>query len=470
MLLFFSRFDSFLFFIPKIMKRHATDISPGTRVNRTKKIKLKQTVLISPSPLPPTVNSKSKSSKSSKSSESSESKSSESNENKSKSTSEGKNGKYATYLQQLESDGYCVIPDIVGPTAVKDMLDGMWEWVSLWGIDKEDSNTWVPKKATEWIPGHKNGIIQQHSASHTRPAWQARSEPGVLDVFANIWDCKISDLEPSYDAINFGYVASSSKPKPNYHTDQGSHRVGLWQVQGFVALTPQGSDTKNGALMVRHGSHKNHSNFFINSGKSTKGKDWYKYTPEELEEYFPLHTFPEVHVDAAPGSLVLWDSRTIHYGRQPYLPKMKSSKASKSKSTSDLKKVVERAKEVKENKENNKQNDSNPDQDRDQYTVPHPRAVIYVCMKHRKNMTLKSRKKKCEWLNKLRTTSHSPDEGHMFSDSVRTWSAEEKIEVDRRVAAFKVAAALKPTLVYQNVAAIRKYLQTRGVETLLCSY
>lgn len=365
-------------------------------------------------------------------------------------------GKYAPYLKQLKDQGFCVIPDAVDAIATKAMLDGMWEWATLWGIHRADPSSWTVKTAGEWIPGHKHGIIQQHAASHTRPAWQARSEPGVLDVFSKIWDCKVADLETSYDAINFGYAAPR-QPKSWYHTDQGSHRSGLWQVQGFVALTQQGPDPKHGALVVRSGSHKQHAAFFEATGESSNKKDWYMHTPEQLTEHFPEAKFPEVQVVAAPGSLVLWDSRTLHYGRQPYL-----DAAAKALTVSS---VVHETKEPVGRVNQDLQEIQEPQEPRDSRE---PRAVIYVCMKPRTSMTAKSKQKKREWLAKLRTTSHSPDEGKMFQASVRTFSKEQKAEVDARIKAFKAAAALKPNLVFPNSEAIRSYLTSRGAATLLC--
>lgn len=91
-------------------------------------------------------------------------------------------------------------------------------------------------------------------------------------------------------------------------------------------------------------------------------------------------------------------------------------------------------------------------------------------MKPRATMTAKARKKKVEWLHKLRMTTHSPDEGKMFPNSWRMFSTETAAQVKERVTSFKAAAAAKRSdLVFRNVTDVKSYLTKRGVLSLLCT-
>jgi hypothetical protein len=312
---------------------------------------------------------------------------------------------YSKYWLELESKGYTVIPNVVSQESVDGLLADTWEWAGLWGITK-DPTTW---NSNQWIPGHKHGIIQNHSAGHTKMAWQVRSEPGVMAAFANLWHCKdVNTLETSYDAINFGFPTKKEN-KGWFHTDQGPHRKGLWAIQGFVALTQQGPESHNGALVVREGAHKHHESFFKDKWDHKTKKDWYKYSAEELLEFV---NYPEVHVVAAPGSLVLWDSRTPHYGRQPHHssnsnPPVDLTSTSSPSSSSSI-------------SDNSTSSSSRPPTPNSSSTTSsqiihnHPRAVVYVCMKPRTNMTEWARKKKYKWLQELRMTSHSPGTSHIY--------------------------------------------------------
>lgn len=193
---------------------------------------------------------------------------------------------YQTPLQQLATLGYCVIPAVASPTAVEEMKDGLLQWLGLWRhINVADPTTWTSGGAMKWIPGHKQGIIQHHRAGHTRAAWQARSEPNVMRIFAGLWNCEMSDLEPSYDGINLGPVMGKKKnktkstpssspaakkkedednnhPSEPFHTDQRGTRRGVWNYQSFIALTPQGPEAGKGSLVVKSGSHLQHALFF----------------------------------------------------------------------------------------------------------------------------------------------------------------------------------------------------------------
>jgi hypothetical protein len=253
-----------------------------------------------------------------------------------------------------------------------------------------------------------------------------RSEPTVKRVFAQFWGCKEEQLEPSYDAVNIAY-ATRRPCNAWFHTDQGDRRIGLTQVQGFVALTPQGPEPENGALVVRDGSHRVHRSYFKAEGLRTAG-DWHQLSPEHLAKHYPVERFPIVHVRAQPGDLVLWDSRLLHYGRQPHLAA-----------------------------------------DQAQSAAPHPRMAIYVCMKSRQAMTASMRAKKRERFENLRMTSHSPDEGRVFGEALRMFKKTEA-GLKARVAKYAVKARARPDLVFPDATAVRAYLASRGVAgtSLIC--
>lgn len=199
---------------------------------------------------------------------------------------------------------------------IKRVLNDVKEWRDYFG----DSET---------IAGEMHGIHQKHKAGHTRMAWDMRCDPNVMERFATLWNCKVTELETSFDAINYGRSLKNRKPNEWFHTDQRAGRKGLWMVQGFVCLTPQGPEMHKGALVVREGGHLAHESFFAKYPEAAAQckKDWYRFTKVQkkdkhlqraYEEHFPEDKYPTRHVEADPGDLVLWLSSTPHYGRRCY--------------------------------------------------------------------------------------------------------------------------------------------------------
>ena len=95
------------------------------------------------------------------------------------------------------------------------------------------------------------------------------------------------------------------------HTDQSPRRIGRHCIQGFVNLY----DVNEGdaTLTILEGSHQHHANFFALFGLD-KEDDWFKIDQREHQAFFAERGCHLVCVQAAKGSIVLWDSRT---GIQP---------------------------------------------------------------------------------------------------------------------------------------------------------
>jgi hypothetical protein len=194
---------------------------------------------------------------------------------------------YAAEFAHLAEHGYCVIRKVADAKAVARIQAQMWDWLELWrttdrtkgaplGPRRDDPATWTAK---HWVPGHTHGtserrerrereagggeagaceiphrsaeltvgeptsafamaalrglfagIVQKHGVAHARFAWEVRSMPAVMAVFAALWGCEASELEPSYDAANMSYP-TLHKPRTWYHTDASDRRRGVFAVQ-----------------------------------------------------------------------------------------------------------------------------------------------------------------------------------------------------------------------------------------------
>ena len=139
----------------------------------------------------------------------------------------------------------------------------------------------------------------------------------MLEAFAKIWGT--DELLVSFDGMNVtlpGIDKPALKPWP--HVDQSPLRRGLHCVQGIINLSPVGPE--DGSLMVVPRSNTVIEKFFdTQTDLSTwERKDWRSFDEDEMQWFVGApHGLRPVKVLAEPGDLILWDSRTIHWGREP---------------------------------------------------------------------------------------------------------------------------------------------------------
>lgn len=162
----------------------------------------------------------------------------------------------------------------------------------------------------------KINTFSAYGVVHEKFMWDARMEPGVLSAFATLWGTE--DLLVSFDALNVTFPNRKDKPRkaPWPHIDQSPLRKGLQCAQGVINLSHAGPE--DGGLLVYHGSHLLTEEFFeTQTDKSTwEVRDGYSFTEEQVKWYTDRGI--KTHkVCAEPGDLIIWDSRTIHWGTEP---------------------------------------------------------------------------------------------------------------------------------------------------------
>lgn len=236
--------------------------------------------------------------------------------------------------QTLEIWGVCIVPNVVDHDTCDEIINGM-----IWNFEFmtsklptpfifENTETWETLELFE--PLH-NMLYQHWGIGQSQYIWDnVRSNPGVIDCFSNIWG---SDrLIVSFDGISLhlpGELSGKNHFQKNdwYHFDQSPLRYGFECVQGLI----NAFDTNEGdaTLTVLTRSHlyfeqycRDRVEHFINekgsgdmnSLKKEFGDNWLKV--KELD-YFKSKGCNELRIVCPKGSLVLWDSRTLHQGSQP---------------------------------------------------------------------------------------------------------------------------------------------------------
>lgn len=284
--------------------------------------------------------------------------------------------KYVTTSENLRSTldeyGVAIIPYVLDEKECSAMHSGLWDFFehisSTWDkpLNRNDVTTY--KEFYRLIPMHSM-LVQYYGIGHAKVSWDLRQNTKVIQIFADFWKCKANDLLVSFDAASFSPPPEITnrgwnRNKTWYHTDQSYTRSGFSTAQAWATSLDvlEGDAT----LAIMESSHKYHQ-MFATEFKVTDKSDWYKLNKEQEKFYFDLGCHYR-RIKCPKGSMVFWDSRTIHCGVE----------AMKGRS------------------------------------LPTFRSIIYLCYAPRSLATAKDLEKKRKAIVSLRTTSHYPYKAKLF--------------------------------------------------------
>lgn len=233
-------------------------------------------------------------------------------------------------VANLEEHGYAVIPDILDEDECSTGWDMMWDFIERATnnrVDRDDSTTW----RKEW-PSALHWILKNYNVGQSQPVWYARANLAVIAVFALIYGtdklfCSYDGFSMIPDVGDMDGVADgedASLRENNWmHFDQTPYLSEmLLCLQSWVTFREvnEGAPT----LTVLPGSHK-HIGEFVAKGYAPKTKaggsdttHWFKPTAVETAAVFGADWMSKcVRIQCPVGSMVLWDSRTMHQGGVP---------------------------------------------------------------------------------------------------------------------------------------------------------
>lgn len=285
-------------------------------------------------------------------------------------------------MKTINKYGVAVIPKILNNTEINNMNDGMWNYLEhittnfTIPISRNNKKTW--RSFYDLYPLHSM-LIQHWNVGHAQHVWDLRQNPKIVDVFAKIWDVNNDELVSSFDGCSFHLPPEETNRgyfRNNYwfHTDQSYTRNGFECIQSWITGYDVNED--DATLAFLKGSNNYHTDF-RNTFNITDKDDWYKIN--ETEQKFYLDKGCEIKRISCPaGSMVLWDSRTIHCGSEP---------------------IKGRANQ-------------------------HLRNVSYICMMPRKMTSKANLDKKVKAFENMRTTTHWANRTKLFSKTPRTYGNE----------------------------------------------
>ena len=206
-----------------------------------------------------------------------------------------------------------MVKGAVKPEKARYYQEKAFEWLKSFdpSLDLQDPSTW--KGANLPVQTDKN-TYENYGVVHERFMWEARMEPGVIDAFVKIWGTE--DLLVSFDSLNVTLPGLKPVRAPWPHVDQAARKRGMHCIQGIINLSHVGPE--DGSLVVIPGSHALVEEFF---DTQTQPETWEwrdnRYFNDKDMNWFRSRGLSPRKVLAEPGDLILWDSRTIHWGGEP---------------------------------------------------------------------------------------------------------------------------------------------------------
>jgi hypothetical protein len=223
-----------------------------------------------------------------------------------------------TVRETLFEHGYAILPNLLSTSESISMQRGMWDTLEhltqFWStpIHRDTPSSW--KEILKLHPSHSM-LLQHYHIGHAPFIWNVRQNPKCVNVFSKIWNSE--DLLCSFDAAAFHMppeiTGRGSFKTTWFHVDQSYTRNEFECVQSWVTgYEVRPGDATLEVLTKSHLYHKEIADRF----SLTNNADWTKLTDEQVQAYLDLGC-ERKRIECPRGSMVLWDSRTVHCGVEP---------------------------------------------------------------------------------------------------------------------------------------------------------
>jgi hypothetical protein len=250
-----------------------------------------------------------------------------------------------SYLKDLEELGYCVVPNVLSASEAKSLYERVWhEYIEkAWpNCRMDDRSNWK-----EAFPLHGKLGIFAGPAGQTQVMWDLRQDPRIIDVFAHIWNT--SSLIVSMDGLSFmcppeireGHIepwphvdqavlrrrdnsyAHDNNPPADF-VSESSLKTKPYTVQGQFLF--EDSFEGDGGFYCIPKSHLRFEEF-APALETLDAQDLPRDEKKRMRFEYLTRFFCGLdasgqpycmkHITAPRGSLILWDSRTVHWNQHP---------------------------------------------------------------------------------------------------------------------------------------------------------
>lgn len=225
--------------------------------------------------------------------------------------------------QCLAEFGVAVVPNVLDLPSIDKYKAGLFD--AFEHLTSEWDTPFRRNGTREELRAAPRGMYASHaqlyqyppSLGHSQAVWNIRQDPRVVQVFADIYGVEPTALLCSYDGVamlpppeltglgwqNGGWLHADTSfinPKPC--------------VQGFVNFFDV--QPGDGTLTVLLRSHAQFQHVPSSLNVPDKSFVMLKTVPG-LQEWYEEQGCEQVRIQAPAGSMVLWDTKTIHSGSNP---------------------------------------------------------------------------------------------------------------------------------------------------------
>lgn len=130
---------------------------------------------------------------------------------------------YGDWRDDFHKYGCCLIKGVLSKERAKYYADKQIQWLKNFelGFDENDRSTW---KAENLPVSFKGGMYFNYGSTHEKMAWEARTEPAIVEVFEKLWET--NELICSFDGLNVFPPREDLSWSPWPHCDQNPERKG----------------------------------------------------------------------------------------------------------------------------------------------------------------------------------------------------------------------------------------------------
>lgn len=255
------------------------------------------------------------------------------------------NSRHRDNLVHLVSHGYAKFSNVVSDKeSIKRALKGCYRQLKQL-CPELDMETQSMDEIRRNMPASLRGIFQQFRMGNVQEVCDVKYSEEVIDFFRLLWARQDGTLPQhmiaSSDAISImlPHFRTPSARDAWGHVDQSParkplHFSGATCYQGLIVAThhlEKNAQTgkneivlvhhakEDGGLCVIHDSANQFSTAMAKVGVTESKNDWYKFdtknNPDIVKQLYGTDVY--TRIEAEPGDLIVWDSRTVHYGSRP---------------------------------------------------------------------------------------------------------------------------------------------------------
>lgn len=142
--------------------------------------------------------------------------------------------------ESWQHNGYVVIPNAIDAVAVEESMQFLWEFQEM---SPKDPTTWYQeqRKQNQMVELNNSGMVECY---HHQLLWNNRQNPGIYDVFVDIWDKE--ELWVTIDRANLNPPNRDNRAFEGFiHWDADTSLTPLpVNVQGVLALSDTDLQTR----------------------------------------------------------------------------------------------------------------------------------------------------------------------------------------------------------------------------------